>query len=205
MRFGPNYKHSYEMMATHELTEIATKYSAYEFFMDRQNITAAMQKALNDHFVKDCLSTIDFFQLRAVDLPKRFEEAIQMSEVKKQEIQRAYAEKNKTVVELETAKQVAELRKQITVNLAEGDAEALLTQNKADVDSFLIVQDSNSKSYGKLKKDLTMTTNDLLTFMKSKLLKDYKGDDLVVSLDSYEKEKPKQGKRFGVGQRDKSN
>ena len=40
-----------------------------------------------------CHSNIDFFQLRSVELPTAFEVAIQDTEVKKQDIQKATAEK----------------------------------------------------------------------------------------------------------------
>lgn len=50
-----------------------------------------------------------------VDLPDKFENAIQLSEVKKQEIQKAYAEKNKTVVELETLRLTAQYQRNITL------------------------------------------------------------------------------------------
>jgi hypothetical protein len=96
-------------------------------------IGTSMQEALNKEFTTNCFSTIDFFQLRSgshlhliyfpmnsffeylVDLPDKFEEAIQQTEVKKQEIQRAYAEKNKTSVELETITLTAAYQRNITL------------------------------------------------------------------------------------------
>lgn len=56
-----------------------------------------------------------FKKKNLVDLPDKFEEAIQLSEVKKQEIQKAYAEKNKTQVELETMKLMAAYQRNITL------------------------------------------------------------------------------------------
>lgn len=50
-------------------------------------------------------------------MPDKFENAIQLSEVKKQEIQKAYAEKNKTVVELETLTLSAQYQRNITLVL----------------------------------------------------------------------------------------
>lgn len=100
-------------------------------------IGTSMQDALNTEFRNSCYCTIDFFQLRSgyffkknfeylfkhskfylknlVDLPDKFEDAIQLSEVKKQEIQKAYAEKNKTQVELETMKLMAAYQRNITL------------------------------------------------------------------------------------------
>lgn len=50
-----------------------------------------------------------------VDLPDAFEDAIQLSEVKKQDILKAYAEKNRTVIELETTQMQAEYQKNVTI------------------------------------------------------------------------------------------
>ena len=101
--------------------------------MERTKIGAAMQDALNAHFKQECFATIDFFQLRSgietcfrayfthlllccvVDLPDPFENAIQLSEVKKQDIIKASAEKNRTVIELETLMLKAEYEKKITI------------------------------------------------------------------------------------------
>ena len=83
--------------------------------MDRQKIGVQMQEGLNKHYETQCFSTIDFFQLRGVDLPDKFENAIQLTEVKKQEIQRANAEKSKTLIELQTLKMSADYQKNVTI------------------------------------------------------------------------------------------
>jgi len=51
--------------------------------MNRTLIGTEMHQELNELFTTVARSSIDFFQLRAVDLPRDFEEAIQLSEVKK--------------------------------------------------------------------------------------------------------------------------
>eukprot|EP01017_Pseudomicrothorax_dubius_P019405 TRINITY_DN2133_c0_g1_i2.p1 TRINITY_DN2133_c0_g1~~TRINITY_DN2133_c0_g1_i2.p1 ORF type:complete len:293 (-),score=92.04 TRINITY_DN2133_c0_g1_i2:68-946(-) len=180
--YGTDYRVVYERVANHALTEIATKFTAYDFFMDRTNISNAMIKHLNDEFKKHCYATIDFFQLRSVDLPKDFENAIQLSEVKKQDIIKAYAEKNKTEVELQTKVKVAELQKNVTVNIAQGEAQALLTQNVADAESFKIVQESQSKSYKAFKEGLKMSNEQLLNFIRAKLIRDYSQENIVIAM-----------------------
>ena len=50
-----------------------------------------------------------------VDLPDKFEDAIQLSEVKKQDILKAYAEKNRTIVELDTERIQAEFQANVTI------------------------------------------------------------------------------------------
>ena len=60
-----------------------------------------MEMSLNQFFMENFFATVEFFQLRDVHLPSEFEDAIQLTEVKKQDIQKAYAEMNQTRVQLE--------------------------------------------------------------------------------------------------------
>jgi hypothetical protein len=186
MTYGEDYQRFYTNIAVDILTDAATNYTAYDFFMDRSKIGGSMQNALNEQFKSICFATIDFFQLRSVDLPDKFEDAIQLSEVKKQDIQKAYAEMNKTVVELETVKMTANLQMNVTINIAIGEASAILAQNNASVNSFKAVQSAQSASYLALKKSLNLTNDQLLEFMKAKVVRDHVDDNLVVSLNSFE-------------------
>jgi regulator of protease activity HflC (stomatin/prohibitin superfamily) len=97
------------------LTEEATKYTAYNFFMDRGRIKDDFQRTLNDAFNKTCYANIQFLQLRSVDLPAPFEQAIQESEVKRQDIQKASAELNKVRIEVDTKIKSAEFQKNVTI------------------------------------------------------------------------------------------
>lgn len=186
MKFGPSYSPVFEKSATDVLTDIATNYTAYDFFVDRQKIGTSMQAALDKTFQRDNFATIDFFQLRSVDLPDKFEDAIQATEVKKQDIEKAKAEKNRAIIELETLKIQAEFQKNITVNLAEGEASAITAQNKADVDSFKLVQEAQSQAYQALKDKLGLSADELLKFVKAKLVRDYNADNLTVSVGGFE-------------------
>mmetsp|Transcript_25395 Transcript_25395/g.22423 ORF Transcript_25395/g.22423 Transcript_25395/m.22423 type:complete len:206 (+) Transcript_25395:336-953(+) len=186
MKFGPNYSPVFEKSATDVLTDIATNYTAYDFFVDRQKIGTSMQASLDKTFQRDNFATIDFFQLRSVDLPDKFEDAIQATEVKKQDIEKAKAEKNRAIIELQTLQIQAEFQKNITVNLAEGEASAITAQNKADVDSFKLVQEAQSQAYQALKQKLGLSADELLKFVKAKLVRDYNADNLTVSVGGFE-------------------
>jgi len=186
MTFGDDYQRFFLNLAVDILTDAATNYTAYDFFMDRSKIGGAMQAALNQAYVNKCSSTIDFFQLRAVDLPDKFEDSIQQSEVKKQDIQKAYAELNKTAVELETLRMSAGLQMNVTLNLAQGDAQAVLTQNNATVSSFQLVQGTQSSSYEALKQGLNLNNSELINYMRAKIIRDHNEDSLVVSFKSFD-------------------
>jgi len=180
--YGDRYQGIFSNIAIDLLTEEATKYTAYDFFMDRGKIKEDFQVKLNEIFNAQCYSTIQFLQLRSVDLPSLFEQAIQESEVKKQDIQKAYAELNKVKVEVDTKIKTADFQKNVTINIAEGEADALLKQNAASVDSLKQVQNTQTTAYSNLKNNLGLSNQALLNFVKAKLIKTYEGKDMALNI-----------------------
>ena len=193
--YGEKYSTVFTNVAVDILTEEATKYTAYDFFMDRGRIKDDFQVNLNKIFNSICFANIQFLQLRSVDLPNLFEESIQESEVKKQDIQKAMAELNKVRVEVDTRIKSAEFQKDVAIvilkfkiqNAAEGEAGALLKQNEANIVSLNKVQNAQSQAYSNLKGKLKMDNASLLNFIKTKLIKNYNGNDLTLSMASPEK------------------
>ena len=70
--------------------------------------------------------------------------------------------------------------------MAEGEASALLKQNEALIESLKKVQNSQSGAYTNLKDKLQLTNADLLSFIKTKLIKTYDGKDMALNLISPE-------------------
>jgi len=185
-KYGELYNTVFSNVAVDVLTEEATKYTAYDFFMDRGKIKDDFQVNLDKAFNTICFANIQFLQLRSVDLPTLFEASIQESEVKKQDIQKAQAEQNKVRVEVDTRIKSAEFQKDVAVNQAQGEAQSLLKQNAAQIDSLRKVQDSQSNAYSNLKTKLGMTNDQLMNFIKNKLIHKYDGKDLALNLASPE-------------------
>ena len=181
-KYGPRYHIVFQNVAIDILTEEATKYTAYEFFWDRGRIKDDFQRKLDEMFNIFCFANIQFLQLRSVDLPNLFEEAIQESEVKKQDIKKAEAELNKVKVEVDTKIKSANFQKSVYINRAEGEASAILQQNVANNQALQKVQDSQSQAYHALKQKLNLVNGDLLGLIKTKVLKNYDGNNLAVSI-----------------------
>ena len=176
-KYGKDYNYIFQNIAVHTLTEEATKYTAYNFFMDRGKIKDDFQYELDKIFQVLCFSNIQFLQLRSVDLPNLFEASIQESEVKKQDIQKAKAEQNKIMIEVDTQIKAAEFQKNVSINKAEGEAKAIYEQNKADVESLMKMQQTQIYVYKNYKDTLKLDNTKLLNLMKSKLIKGYSGED----------------------------
>lgn len=184
-KYGNNYNKVFQNIAVHILTEEATKYTAYNFFMDRGKIKDDFQLELDKKFNEICYATIQFLQLRSVDLPNLFEESIQESEVKKQDIEKAKAEQNKVKIEMDTKIKAAEFQKNVVINVAEGEAEAIFKQNQADVESLVKTQETQIMVYKNLKNTLGLDNKKLLELIKSKMIKDYSNKEengLVLNL-----------------------
>jgi regulator of protease activity HflC (stomatin/prohibitin superfamily) len=154
--------------------------------MDRGKIKDDFQYELNNVFQKLCYSNIQFLQLRSVDLPNLFEASIQESEVKKQDIQKAKAEQNKIMIEVDTKIKAAEFQKNVIINKAEGEAEAIYKQNQADVESLMKMQKTQVGVYKTLKETLNLNNDKLLNLMKIKLIKGYNGEDngLILNMNA---------------------
>jgi len=181
-KYGDTFKQVIQNVAIDILTQEATSYTAYNFFMDRGRIKDDFQSTLDRELNRTCFSNVKYLQLRNVDLPNLFEQAIQESEVKKQEIMRATAELNKMKIEVDTLKKSAVIQKNVTINYAEGEAESLLKQTTANVESMNKVQKAQTQSYSKLKNTLALSNADLLNFIKSKLIYNYQGNDLALNV-----------------------
>ncbi len=114
-KYGEQYHLVFQDIAVDILTEEASSYTAYDFFMERGKIKDDFQVNLNKRFSEACFANIQFLQLRSVDLPEAFEQSIQESEVKKQDIQKAQAELNKVRIEVDTLIKAAEYQKDVTI------------------------------------------------------------------------------------------
>lgn len=120
MNFALDYPYIIQNVAVDVLSDLTTNYTAYNFFMDRGRIGTEMQvvsarQALDTTLRRKVSAICEFFQLRSVDLPDDFENAIQMSEVKKQDIQKAEAERSRTQVEIKTKLMTADLNRNVTI------------------------------------------------------------------------------------------
>ncbi|KAL4470381.1 hypothetical protein ABPG74_011992 [Tetrahymena malaccensis] len=182
-RFGLKYEQVFVYQSIDILQEMATKYTASDFFTDRFNIGTEMQNKLNEYFQKEFCSSVEFFQLRKVDLPDKFEHSIQETEVQKQSISKAQAQKQKIEVELSTKLMEAEYQATVVKNLAKGDAQSIKYDGESKAKAFQEVQDAYGLQYKHIKDDLQFDNLSLTKYMKSKIIREYEGNQLIVNLD----------------------
>lgn len=181
-RFDTSYKVIFKNIATDILTEAATNYTAYDFFTERGAIKDYFQRKLNNHFNETCYANIEFLQLRRVELPTKFEDAIQDTEVMKQDIQKANAELNKAKVEIETQILTADFHKNATINLAEGEAASIEKNNEAEVESLRKFFGSKIEGLKAMMNRLNLTPEELIDYTKSEVVSN-NGENLAVEVE----------------------
>jgi len=182
MGAGRDFHDLFVRVAIDRLTEIATDYTANEFFIDRTRIGKDMEKQLRSDFEQRLYATIFSFQLRAVGLPEEFEEAIQQTEVKKQEVHVAEAEQTSERVRLETEVMKAKRRTQVKSNNAEAFSESVMLENTADIEQYKATQEKAAESYKGVLKELDNKENELLAYVQSRVLRDHISDKVTVGL-----------------------
>jgi hypothetical protein len=62
----------------------------------------------------------------------------------------------------------------------------MLKENEAQISSMMQVQISQAMAYANLKTNLGLSNGHLLTYIKTKVIKNYRGKDLALSLESPE-------------------
>lgn len=179
---SPFYHNVYTRIAIDRLTETATTYSANEFFVDRTLIGKRMEQQLKADFQKRLYASIFSFQLRSVALPAEFEDAIQETEVMKQDLQVAKAEQNSTRVSLETELMKAKRRMKVRMNQAEGSARSTMLSNAADISQYTMTQHKAADSYAMVMKALDGKENDVLEYMETRVLRDHASKLTTVGL-----------------------
>jgi hypothetical protein len=182
MGAGRSFHDLFVRVAIDRLTEIATEYTANEFFIDRTKIGKAMEKLLKGDFEARLYATIFSFQLRAVGLPDEFEKAIQQTEVKKQDVHVAEAEQISNKVSLETELMKANRRVKVKANNADGFAQSVMLENTADIEQFTATQEKTAESYKGVLKNLDDKENDLLAYVQSRVLRDHISDKVTLGL-----------------------
>lgn len=180
-QFGEDYEKVFVTSAMDVVTIIATRYNATAFFTDRTRISADMEKSLKSHFDK-LGADIPYFQLRSVELPPPFEKAIQDTEVKKQDIQTAEAEKENQEVTMET-KVLQAQQKALEIALqANATGQQILLDAHAYVAQFELAQQLQAKSYKPIYEEYLKDEKTFMDYMQVRTLRNHPDTHSVVNL-----------------------
>mmetsp|Transcript_36621 Transcript_36621/g.77856 ORF Transcript_36621/g.77856 Transcript_36621/m.77856 type:complete len:315 (-) Transcript_36621:110-1054(-) len=160
-----DYQKVFRLVASHIVTEEATKWTAYQFFNEKQAIAGVMREKLDLYFQANLCATVESLQINEDDLPEAFTETILAAATSKQNITRMEKTRDAKVVEFKTSELVAEAQANVTLQKAEGDKARILQNGHADaaiIDAFV---EAELQAYGKVHDELGLEGQELLQYI----------------------------------------
>ena len=124
-----------------------------------------------------------FFQLRSLSLPDAFEQEIENTEVKGQDILKATAERKRDSVKFETNVLVAALAVNATIENAYGIANRTIFEAIAVQSTIKEVTTKQAESFATMKSELGFGTQEILKYLKFNLIRDYSDARMAIQLD----------------------
>lgn len=167
-------------MATHEIANKASQYTAYNFFNDKQSIATAMQTALNEYLGPRLHLVVETLQIILVRLPQEFEDAILESISVKQNITRTQKYLETMQVTFETAVMAAKQSANQTVTEAHGHSSRILAEQGANAEALQQTVAAESVSYERMKKALNLDNAQLMEYVWWDSMADRQGDSSFV-------------------------
>lgn len=180
--FASETKNILTRVAFDSISDTSTNYSAYDFFQKRREIQDQMSTDLNEKLRSYMSYEVIFFQLRSINLPDSYEDAIEQTEVTKQSILKADALRNKNFIVQGMYVEQAYIAKNITINNARGVAEAKKLKADATAGTQLNITRSQAEAYSGLKGNVSLSNTELIEYLQIGLVQNYPSGQLVISL-----------------------
>jgi len=160
-----DYELVYKLMATHLITEMATNFTAYQFFNEKQKIAEVMREEVNVYFQANFWSTVESLQINEDDLPDDFTEMILTAATNKQKIAKMEKTRSAMKVKFQTALIVATAQANMTLQRANGTRSQILNNAQADaaiIDSYV---EAELQAYTKIKDGLNLKSSALVDYI----------------------------------------
>lgn len=163
--FGMEYEQIFQKMGIHLITEMATHYTAYQFFNEKQRIASEMQVFLDEYFQKNLQASVVSLQIGDDDLPMPFYDAVLKSATTKQNITRMSKLMSAKSVEFETLVKVAYAQANVTIQKAMGARNQIMQAGKADAAVIEAFTTAETDAYGTIMDELGLKGDALLDYI----------------------------------------
>mmetsp|Transcript_42560 Transcript_42560/g.77291 ORF Transcript_42560/g.77291 Transcript_42560/m.77291 type:complete len:318 (-) Transcript_42560:46-999(-) len=160
-----DYKQVFWLVGIHMITELATQFTAYQFFNEKHNITNVMRESLDKYFTQYLHATVISLQIGEDDLPSQFTDVVLEAATVSQNITRMERVRDARKVEFKTKQLVAEAQANVTIAKAKGDAskiEQLAEADAAIIESYVTAE---TTAYTKIKEELKLKGPDLINYI----------------------------------------
>jgi len=160
-----DYQKLYQRVGMHIVTEMATNFTAAQFFNEKQNIAVQMQRQLDEYFQKNLFATVDSLQIDEDDLPPAFTSSVLAAAAKKQEITKMEKTRDAAKVNFTTARQVAEAQANVTLAQANGERHRILQSGQADAAIIDAYVQAETAAYRQAAKAMSLSSEDLIKYI----------------------------------------
>jgi len=179
---GPQYEHNLVRMAIETITVATTKHNAHFFFSNRTTIGVEMHEGMKKAFNSHGFSEVPFFQLRGVHLPKEFEDAIQESQDKQQDVTIAALEQKTNRVSYQTEVLKAEQAVKVKINEAEGEVASIVAANAAFCKQYQFTQEKQAEALEQLMQTSGWNQRQLLDYLKIRAVREHPSEKTTINL-----------------------
>lgn len=180
--FGKDYQPILLRMAMEQLSIAATEHEAQAFFTNRTGLATQMHLRVDSHFRAHGFSEVPFLQLITVNLPTAFEDAIQDTQVKEQEIKVARALQESQRVAYKTSLVQARQFVKVLHQQAEGQMFDINAQNEAYCRQYALTQRLQSKALIDIAKGVNWNTSQVLEWLKIRAVREHPSEHTSVWL-----------------------
>lgn len=180
--FGDDYIATFQRMAIETLTIETTRHAAHDFFHKRTVLSDRMHHELDRRFKTEGFAEVPFFQLRTVALPKEFEDAIQDTQVKEQEIKVARAQQDQNRINYETRVLQADQQVKVLHQKAEGEAASIFNQNDAYCRQYSMTQTLQAEALRDVAKAASFSPEQLLEYVRIRAVREHPSENTVLRL-----------------------
>jgi regulator of protease activity HflC (stomatin/prohibitin superfamily) len=181
--FALDYENYFISQSRTTLRDVASFYNAIEFFNNRTFIGDVMfQYLIQD--IDVMYADVVYFQLREIDLPDEFEEALKQVQIAQQQYQIALYEQEAAIIRAQTQIIEAQAAANITVVLAEADAEAYLINMEAQAEALNITLTAERLAYYAMGQQLNLTSSELLALLWIMAVQEHDDSLLIIGADT---------------------
>jgi regulator of protease activity HflC (stomatin/prohibitin superfamily) len=181
-KFALDYKKTIIQIARDVIRDIASDYDAFEFFTQRKQIGDAMEVALKKELLTIDI-TIEFVQLRDVNLPTEYENVIEAKEIQRQQIPKAQYEQEAELVVAETQLLLASKNAEIVRVNAAAESDRIRIDSYANANTTLNTIAAYSTAYKELTDSLNLTPDQLEAYVWIDTFESHDSAELIVSLE----------------------
>jgi len=160
-----DYLKIFGLAGIHICTEVSTKYSAYEFFGEKQAIAEDMQAHLDRYFKQHLHARVLTLQINEDDPPQAFTDMILVAATKKQKIARMRKVLKAQLVSFKMNQMVAEKQANMTILQASGQNYTINNTGEADSKIIEVFVSAEKEKYAQVKEKMDLDDDALIKYM----------------------------------------